>query len=267
MPPPNIVAILNVTPDSFVDGGTWNTPKAALERARQCVEEGADIIEIGGESTGPGSPEVSSEEELQRVLPVLRLIRDSFPEVRLSVDTYKALVASECVKAGASMINDVTAGRGDNDMFKVMAESRCDYVFMYAKDHSPRTTREERHYENVIVTVMTFLRERRAEAITAGIAPEHLIVDPGLGHFVSSDPQYSYHILRELRAFTALGRVFISPSRKSFLAGNRQLSVSERLPATLAASIIAAQNGASFIRTHDVAQTKSALDLLSAVQH
>ncbi len=257
---PVIVAILNVTPDSYVDGGKYADIAAVVAQAKRFAEEGADIIEIGGESTGPGSPDVALAEELARVVPAVEAVQKALPGMRIGVDTWKSQVASAALKAGASLINDITAGRGDPAMFTVLAAAGCPCVLMYSKDAGPRTTKDAKHYDDVIGTIANFLDERVAAAEQAGIAKKNIIVDPGLGHFVSADPHYSFVILDHLAEFASIGPVLVSPSRKSFLAGPQNLPVSDRLPATLAASVTAMRNGASFIRTHDVAETKRALE-------
>lgn len=259
---PHIVGILNVTPDSYVDGGQYGTLEQALKRARECYEEGASIVEVGGESTGPNSQDVSEEEELRRVLPVVRSLRQAFPNRWISVDTWKASIAEAALKTGADMINDITAGRGDPRMFELIAKSGCPYVLMYSKDASARTTKQEKEYADVLTTIHTFLEERIALAKRAGISTSQIIIDPGLGHFVSSIPSYSFQILEHLEHFKDLAPIFISPSRKSFLAGPENLPVSKRLSATLAATKTATQHGASFIRTHDVLATKQVIDVL-----
>ncbi len=256
---PRIVGILNVTPDSYVDGGMYRTPEAIGERARVMVREGADIIEIGGESTGPGSKDVSAEEECARVLPAVEVIKRSVPDTWICVDTWKADVARAAVEAGAHMINDVTAGRADTAMLSTLAELGCPVVLMHAKDDSPRTTVSSTSYDDVIAHIRAFLLSRIAEAEKAGVRRENIVVDPGLGHFVSSDPRYSFEILDRLSELTDLGPVLVSPSRKSFLAGPENLPVADRLPATLAATETAFTNGALFIRTHDVAATHALL--------
>ncbi|TSC59553.1 MAG: dihydropteroate synthase [Candidatus Peregrinibacteria bacterium Greene0416_62] len=270
-----IVGILNVTPDSYYDGGMWNAVGAALKRAKEMLKEGADWIEIGGESTGPKSKDVSLEQELARVIPVIDAIHKKFPEAKLSVDTYKSAIAREAIAAGVTMVNDVTAGRGDAEMFGTIAQSQIAHsnisgqanrksqipllVLMYSKDSTPRTTIAETQYKDVVATIRAFLKARRDAAIAAGIPADRIILDPGLGHFVSSIPKYSYEILARLSEFKDLDcPLFISPSRKSFLAGSENLPVSERLPATIAASMIAALNGARYIRTHDVADIRRA---------
>lgn len=253
------MGILNVTPDSYFDGGKFLTEKAILERAQEILSQGGDIIDIGGESTGPGSPDVATEEERNRVLPAVRIIHEHFPQTLISVDTYKADVAEQAVLAGAQMINDVTAGRGDTAMFSVIAKYRIPYVMMFSKDSTARTTKQDVQYDDVLATVLSFLQERMRMAESAGIEKTQIILDPGLGHFISADPQYSWHILHHLETFTAVAPVLVSPSRKSFLAGPKNLPPSERLPATLEATILALQHGARIIRTHDVGETKRVL--------
>ncbi|HRH93988.1 MAG TPA: dihydropteroate synthase [Candidatus Peribacteria bacterium] len=260
MPIPAIVGILNVTPDSYVDGGRYNDEASVVARAKQFAREGADIIEIGGESTGPGSPDVSAAEELRRVLSAVQTVHRELPAVRICVDTWKAAVAAAVVHSGASMINDITAGRGDPEMFSVAARAGCPLVLMYSKDAGPRTTKDAKQYDDVIGTIAAFLRERVAAAEQAGVARKNIIVDPGLGHFISADPRYSFQILDSLSAFAEIAPVLVSPSRKSFLAGPHNLPVEQCLPATLEASLTAMRNGASFIRTHDVAATRAALE-------
>lgn len=262
---PLIVGILNVTPDSYVDGGKYLSVDAAVKRAEECLAEGASILDIGGESTGPGSVDVSLQEELSRVLPIVQAIKKKFPTLRIAVDTYKADVAREVLSAGASMINDVTAGRGDPAMFAVIAKAKCDYVMMYSKDATARTTKDEKKYDDVIATVHSFLHERRRLAMEAGIAADKIIVDPGLGHFVSADPLYSYEILSNLERFSDLGRIYVSPSRKSFVASIGNVPVKDRLPATLAATGLALMRGASFVRTHDVKETKNFMESMSGL--
>ncbi len=222
------------------------------------LAEGADIIEVGGESTGPSSPDVPLEEELKRTIPVIRAIKRAYPQAVIAIDTYKSRVALEAIAAGVTMVNDVTAGRGDREMFRALAAaSGVTLVLMYAKDQTPRTTIAEHHYEDVIGTITAFLRERRDAAIAAGVSQERIILDPGLGHFVSSDPHYSFTILARLGEFTALQcPILVSPSRKSFLAGSQNLKVADRLPGTIAASAIAVLHGARFVRTHDIAAVR-----------
>jgi len=248
-----IVGILNITPDSYFDGGKFTAIDAAIEQAGKMINEGADIIEIGGESTGPGSKDVSGEEEMRRILPIVRAIQSRYPNAQLSIDTHKSAIAKAALEEGVTMVNDVTAGRSDPNIFRIVAEADASLVLMYAKDTTPRTTIEKTQYDDVIRTISGFLSERKSAAIEAGVASGKIILDPGLGHFVSSDPQYSFEIIRRLRELRSLGSpLFLSPSRKSFLAGPHNLPTAERLPATVVASAVAVQNGAAYIRTHDV---------------
>ncbi|MSR67988.1 dihydropteroate synthase [Candidatus Peribacteria bacterium] len=254
-----IVAILNVTPDSYYDGGKNLDPSHLLVSAKKALDGGADILEIGGESTGPDSKEVPLEVEMARVLPAVRALRTAFPHALLAVDTVKATVADAALHLGVAIINDVSAGRADLNMFSVIAHHRCPYIMMYSKDLSQRTTKANVQYDDVVFVVRRFLEERISVAMSSGILREQLILDPGLGHFISSDPAYSFEMLERLSELRDLGPILVSPSRKSFLAGPKNLPPSERLPATLEATLLAVQNGANFIRTHDPKETREAL--------
>jgi dihydropteroate synthase len=248
--------VINATPDSYFKGSRIESPEEGIQRVKNIIADGADIVEIGGESTGPGSKDVSPEEECKRVLPVVVAIRRAFPDIWIAVDTHTATVASQALIAGADMINDVTAGRSDPEMFSVIARSGCPYVMMYAKDPVPRTTVKPVQYDDVIKTIRLFLTERKARAMAAGIKESQIIIDPGLGHFLSSDPKYSFEVINRLKELCDLGPVFLSPSRKSFLAGDKNDPPDERLPATLAVTAVAVLNGARLIRTHDVRATR-----------
>jgi dihydropteroate synthase len=263
----SIIGVLNVTPDSFHAPSRITSLDALLLQARSFLQSGADILEIGGESTGPTSQDVSIEEELSRVIPAVAAVKKNFPQARIAVDTWKSSVAKQALDAGAHLINDVTAGRGDQALFSVVAAAGCQLVLMYAKDTSARTSVRHEHYDDVIATVRSFLLERIAIAEAAGIARSKLIFDPGLGHFVSSDPVVSFDILCRLRELQDLGPLLVSPSRKSFLEGPERSPTHERLPATLAASALAFVQGASFLRTHDIAATKKMLTSLELLRN
>ena len=263
--PYTIVGILNVTPDSYFDGGKYTAVDAALKRAETLLQEGADIIDIGGESTGPGSKDISLEEELDRTITIIQSLHRTFPEAKLSIDTYTSAVALQAIEAGASMVNDVTAGRGDHRMFQALSDTDASLVLMFAKDDTARTTVQDTQYDDVTETVSAFLKERIECAVASGIARERIIIDPGMGHFVSADPQYSYELIAHLTTFTALAPVYVSPSRKSFLAGENALPPEERLPATIVASALCVHHGATYIRTHDVAAVKQGCDTMLAI--
>lgn len=247
MTKPLIMGILNVTPDSFYDGGKYLDVEEASKRIEEMIAEGADIIDIGGESTGPGSSEISTDEEMSRIIPVIKMYNEqcTMNNCGVSIDTYKSEVARKALEMGVSMINDVTAGRGDPKMFAVIADTGCKYIIMHSKDNSPRTTIQDTQYDDVLKTIHEFFEERIVAAETAGIQREQLILDPGLGHFVSSDPKYSWQILENLEFLRDFGcPILVSPSRKSFTG--------KTLEGTLKATKIAVKHGAGIVRTHDI---------------
>ena len=264
-----VMGILNVTPDSFWDGGRTPTVEAALDRARRMAEWGADWLDVGGESTGPGSSDVSADEECRRVVPVVAVLAREL-SLPLSVDTTKAAVAREALAAGAAMINDVSALRWDPEMAGVIARAGARVVLMYAKDETPRTTTRDVAYDDVIETILAFLRERIEVARAAGIAPDRIVVDPGLGWFVGADPRYSYEVLRGLDRLRALGHpVLIGPSRKSFLAYTDlrpPLPVVRRLMPTAAVVAVAAWMGVDIVRVHDVEEMRQVVATVDAIR-
>lgn len=254
-----IMGILNVTPDSFSDGGKYTLSEAALQHAIALIHEGADIIDIGGEASGPGSRYISVQEEMRRVLLVIERLKHFLrnrPKTIISIDTYKAEVAWQALAAGASMVNDITALRGDPEMARVIAEFGIPVILMYSKDPTPRTTRIKKRYRDVIKTISDFLEERIDFALRAGIKHSQIIIDPGMGAFVSAVPQYSFEILHRLGELKKFGcPILVGTSRKSFLPG----AIADRLEPTLAANLLAIQNGADIIRVHDVAAHKRLL--------
>lgn len=265
MKPFHIVGILNVTQNSFYDGGKFAAFDDALRQAEKLLRDGADIIDIGGQSS-LNAEEISADEERRRVIPLVQALHREFPGALLSADTMRSAVASDAIAAGAGMINDVSAGRKDPGMFGVLAGSSADFVLMYSKDVPP-TLIAEKTYDDVVGTVFAFLQERAAAALAAGVRKEKIIVDPGLGFFIGTDPAYSLRILAKLDHFRDLGfPVYVSPSRKSFLAGREKLPPADRLPGTMAASVIAILNGASYIRTHDVLEVRRACEIAQAVR-
>lgn len=256
-----IMGVLNVTPDSFSDGGKFFNVKKAVQRAKQMIREGADIIDVGGESSGPGSKFISEAEELRRVIPVIKklVLIAKKRGVLISIDTYKAEVARQAIIAGAKIVNDVTALRGDPKMAKVIANSGVKIILMYSKDSSARTTRKKKRYKDVVGTVMKFLKSRIDFALKQGIKRSQIIIDPGMGAFISVIPKYSFEILTRLKEFKKLGfPILIGASRKSFLPGK----VDERLVPTLIAHLIATQNGANIIRVHDVKAHRQMLNTM-----
>jgi dihydropteroate synthase len=255
------LAILNTSPDSFSDGGNYDTLDKALEHAKKLIAEGADILDIGGEASGPDSPNINLNIELERTIPLIQGIRQ-FSQIPISIDTYKAEVAEQALAVGANIINDVTALRGDPEMAKIAAAHQCQTIIMYSKDPSARTTRAARDYADVIQTIGDFLEERIQYAIGQGIKVENLILDPGLGHFISAKPQYSYEIilrLPELKKRFPQHKFLLGISRKSFLGGDLQSRDERGVPL----QALAALNGADYLRTH--AKIKELKDFLNSL--
>ncbi len=260
---PKIMGILNLTPDSFSDGGDFvaeNDWKLQLERL---MKDGADIIDIGGESTGPGSKEVTPEEEMARVKPVIDYVAEKKLTEKLlfSIDTYKAPVARYALQNGFQIVNDVTALRGDPGMPDVLLEYEPYIILMYSKDKTPRTTSETVVYDDIVATVKSFLIGQMVDLIEAGFPEEKIILDPGMGMFISADPKYSFQIIDRLSEIKQLGYpLLIGVSRKSFLGGKLE----ERENASVEWSLKAIENGADIVRMHEVSALKKALTDLSA---
>ncbi len=267
-----IMGVLNVTPDSFSDGGEYLSPDRALKRAVQMVDEGAEIIDIGGESTRPGSERIEAQEELKRVLPALKLIRRELPDVWISVDTYKAQVARACLEEGADIINDISGGTFDKDMFKVVSEFGCPYVINHIKGTPQTWKREPIVYDDVVGEISSWFKERIDNLLEEGYAFEdRVILDPGIGF--GKLPEHNVEILSRFEEFRVFGKILmVGVSRKSFLGLilegflNRKTEPKERLFAGLGAVAGAVIRGAKIVRTHDVRQTREFLALLDAVR-
>jgi dihydropteroate synthase len=266
-----IMGIVNVTPDSFSDGGETFNPQDAIERASGMIADGADIIDIGGESTRPpgndygaGASEVSIDEELRRVIPVIEGIHRLHPDITISVDTMKSEVALQAVQAGAGMINDVSAGEYDESIWKVAADTHASYVLMHGHDPNHRITADEAHYDDVVVDVYNFLNERIMLARRAGI--EHVIADVGIGFAKGADD--NIRLIREHACFSNLGvPLLVGVSRKAFIGrilGG--IPARERLHGTLAALAVATDNGASILRVHDVKAVHEFLEVYHALR-
>ena len=261
---PLVMGILNVTPDSFSDGGEYEDPSRAVERAMTMVHEGADIVDIGGESTRPGAPEVSQQEEMKRVIPVLeRLV--SAGRSALSVDTRKVEVARAAVECGASIINDVEASRSDLAMWQLVAESGVGYVAMHMQGQ-PRTMQHAPNYSEVVSEVYAFFTERLDAMHHLGIKKQQVVLDVGIGF--GKDLSHNLELLRSIECFGKLERpIMLGVSRKSlFKALLGVEEPSRRLPAGLATALWAVNQGVKIIRTHDVAETVQALAMWEALQ-
>lgn len=245
-----IMGILNVTPDSFYDGGRYGNTQAAAHRAVQMVDEGVDIIDIGGESTRPGSQPVSEDEEIRRVLPVIEAVR-ARTDVPLSIDTTKSRVAEQALQAGACMVNDISGLGFDPRMAETVAEHGALCCIMHIQG-TPQTMQQNPHYEDVVRDIGAYFQQRLAVAEAAGIPRGNIWLDPGIGF--GKTVEHNLEILRRLREFTTLGLpLLIGTSRKSFIGKVLgDLPVEERLEGTAATVAVAIMNGANAIRVHDV---------------
>ena len=261
---PFIMGIVNVTPDSFSDGGSYFSPEQAVAHGLRLAEEGADIIDIGGESTRPGAAPVSAAEETERVLPVIAELAANI-DVPLSIDTTKAEVARKALAAGAEIVNDVSALRFDPEMGDVVAAARVPVVLMHMRG-TPQTMQHDIQYQSLVDDIREFLEERLEYAVSVGIALENIIIDPGIG-FGKSIEKDNLSILRNLAAFTALGRpILVGTSRKGFIGKLLGTPVHEREEGTAATVAIAIYNGAHIVRVHDVKSVKMVAAVASAIR-
>lgn len=258
-----LMGVLNVTPDSFSDGGEFYNPAAALEQAQRLVESGADIIDVGGQSTRPNAEQVSVEEELHRVLPVIKQLR-SVLSVPISVDTTRASVAQKAVEAGADLVNDISGGTFDPNMLPVVAELDVPIVLMHIRG-TPQTMQQLTEYQDLIGEIYDFLERQIAAAIAAGIKTSHLIIDPGIGF--AKTAQQNWEILRQLSKFRCLGvPILVGPSRKSFIG--RLLNKpdpKDRLLGTAAACCGAIAGSADILRVHDVREMHDVCRVADAI--
>ena len=261
-PRPSVMGVLNVTPDSFSDGGRFVEPRDAIAHGRRLVEEGAALVDVGGESTRPGAAPISAEDELARVERVLEGLR-GFP---VSIDTSKAAVARRALELGAELVNDVTALRADPDLAEVVADGDA-FVCLMHMQGEPRTMQVAPRYDDVVSDVLAFLEERVAFAVSSGIAEERICVDPGIGF--GKTPDQNLELLRRLDVLAALGRpVLVGVSRKSTLGkilGDAGATTGS-LAASIAAAVAVYERGASMIRAHDVRETVEALEVAASIE-
>jgi dihydropteroate synthase len=258
-----VMGIVNVTPDSFSDGGLFASADDAVRYGARLVDEGADLLDVGGESTRPGAAEVDADEELRRVIPVIEGLAKVTPETPVSVDTRKPEVAREALQVGARIVNDVTAGR-DDSMFEAVEADGAGIVLMHMLGE-PRTMQDDPRYDDVVGEVHGFLRERIEAAVFAGIPEERVCIDPGIGFGKNVD--HNLALLRSIPALRPLGAaVLVGASRKRFLGTLTGVEEpTDRLEGSLAAAVLAASLGADVVRVHDVAATVRALKVADAV--
>jgi dihydropteroate synthase len=258
-----LMGVVNVTPDSFSDGGLYLDPGPAIAHGLELAREGATIVDVGGESTRPGSLGVSADEEIRRVLPVIKGLVGAGSIPTISIDTSKAAVAAAALTAGATFVNDVTALRGDPELAGVIAEAGADCCLMHMLG-DPRTMQLDPRYDDVVVEVKEFLEQRMEVAVSAGIAAERIVLDPGIGF--GKTVEHNLELLRRMDELVALGRpVVIGTSRKSFLGKlTGRDDPGERLPGTIASCVMAYERGARIFRVHDVAPVRDALTVAAA---
>lgn len=260
---PLVMGVVNVTPDSFSDGGAYLEAGAAVTHALRLVEEGADLIDVGGESTRPGAQPVSVAEELARVIPVVERLSAETPGVPISIDTSKAAVMRAAVHAGASFVNDVAALQGRGAL-EAVAELGVPVCLMHMRG-TPRTMQDHPAYHDVVTEVARFLSERVAACRAVGIAEDRIVVDPGFGF--GKTTAHNLELLRRLDVLTELGRpVMVGLSRKRTIGEITGRDVADRLVGSAVAAVLAVQRGASIVRVHDVAATRDALAVLAAVE-
>jgi dihydropteroate synthase len=260
---PFLMGVLNVTPDSFYDGGRYLDPEKALDRALQLIEEGADVLDVGGASTRPGSDRVSDERQMERVLPVIRAIRRQW-DGWISVDTYSATVAMASVGEGADMINDISAGSMDPDMSGVVARTGVPVILMHMKG-TPKVMQQNPSYESLLSDILDAFEEYMRTWETAGVEVGKMLVDPGIGF--GKTLEQNLRILRNLEELKILGRpVVLGTSRKSFIGSILGQEVGDRLAGTLATLAVGAMKGAHVFRVHDVAEARDTLSLVQAIR-
>jgi dihydropteroate synthase len=261
-----IMGVLNVTPDSFSDGGQFVDAQAAFRQAERMMEEGAAILDVGGESSRPGSEPVALEEELRRVIPVIHRTRVRFPDLLLSIDTYKAETARQALAAGADIVNDISALRADRKMIEVLQQSDAGVILMHMRG-TPKTMQIDPHYENVVGEVFEFLRRRRDELVQGGIDRARIAIDPGYGF--GKRVQDNLELVRQLDRFVELGQpIVVGISRKSMiahLAGDRKLQLEDRMWPTVALTSLLREKGAHIFRVHDVRPNLEALRMTEAI--
>ena len=257
-----VMGILNVTPDSFSDGGRFLDRAAAVAHATRMVDDGADILDVGGESTRPGSKAVSVDEELERVRPVIERLAELHPAIPISIDTRKASVAAEAIAAGAAIVNDVSGGT-DPGMFDVVRERDAAVDLMHMRG-DPATMQEAPHYEDVVGEVHEYLRQRIEAAELAGIDPERIAIDPGIGF--GKDLEHNLQLMRRVDVLLDLGRpVLVGPSRKRFLGTILDVPEDDRVEGTIGAVVWLVSRGAHLARVHDVKEVVRAVRVADAI--
>lgn len=258
---PAVMGIINLTPDSFFDGGTLNSQEEMLMRADKYIREGAAILDLGAVSTKPGAAEVSEDEELRRLLPALRLLRSTYPTIFISVDTYRSKVAMAAAEEGADIINDISGGTFDAEMFKTVAKTKLPYIIMHIQG-TPQTMQQNPKYKNVTKEVYDFLKGQIKKAKAAGV--KQIVSDVGFGF--GKTVEHNFTLLRELQKFEKLDcPVLVGLSRKSMVNKILNIKAADALNGTTVLNTLALQNGANILRVHDVKEAVEAVQLVAAL--
>lgn len=258
-----LMGVLNVTPDSFSDGGLFLDPSRAIEHGLKLAEEGADLIDVGGESTRPGSKPLDADEELRRVIPVIESLSKRL-EIPISIDTYKSKVAQAAIDAGAEMINDISGLHFDPDIAKVASKEDVPIILMHIRG-TPETMQRDVHYESLFSEILRYLREGIEQAEASGVDPEKIIIDPGIGF--GKTLEHNLLLIKNLSEFRILGKpILLGTSRKSFIGKILNAEPQDRLEGTLASTVVGILHGAHIVRCHDVAQAKKAIAVADAIR-
>ena len=262
---PQIMGILNVTPDSFSDGGQFDSLDAAVEQGKYMINEGADIIDIGGESTRPGSKRISSEEQIERIVHIIQAISETKPKnVQISVDTTRSAVAEAAINAGAEIVNDISGGNDDPEIIQLCVDRECPYIIMHMQG-TPETMQNNPTYNNVVAEILLFLQSRAEVCIKAGISESNIIIDPGIGFGKTSE--HNLTLLNNLNTFVETGySVLLGASRKRFMGSICDVDrPSELIGATTATTVLGVNTGVKIFRVHDVKENRQAADTAWAI--
>lgn len=259
---PKVMGILNITPDSFYDGGAYKNENGILLQVEKMLHEGATFIDVGAYSSRPGAEHVSEDEELKRILHIVKLLVKNYPNILLSIDTFRSKVAKQCIESGACMINDISAGKLDDNMLQTIAALRVPYIMMHLKG-TPQTMQQNTNYENIIKEIIFYFSERIATAKQLGIID--MIIDPGFGF--SKTLEQNFEILNELELFKMLDKpILAGTSRKSMIYKTLETSANEALNGTSVLNTVALQKGASILRVHDVKEAMECIKLVEKLE-
>lgn len=260
---PKVMGILNITPDSFFDGGKHNNDVSILKHVEVMLKEGATFIDMGAYSSRPNADHVSETEELQRVLPIINLVLKEFPETLISIDTFRSAVAKQAIEAGAALINDISAGKLDKNMLPTIAKLQVPYIMMHMKG-TPQTMQQETHYDNLLKDILFYFSERIASAKALGIID--ILIDPGFGFAKTLDQ--NYQLLNQLELFKTIEKpLLVGISRKSMIYKKLETSAKEALNGTSVLNTVALQKGTSILRVHDVKEAMETITLVSSLKH